>query len=152
MSVTPSTKQINIDKTVKQTLLFCRWRLMNLMVLQDSYSQLTLEYVYDGIFLQNSQILHFNESPLKLLSWPGTEHELVLNFPIFFAFINHAGFGLNLANENKSTLLAWALAKYCFSLRSEPGLLFCWCCAQIPVCSHDAGSNDSEVPICHSCT
>lgn len=149
MSVAPSTKQISTKQWSRPS-----WRLMNLMVLWNSYSHLTLEYVYDGIFLWNSQILHFNESPLKLLSWPGTEHELVLNFPFFFffAFINHAGFGLHLANENKSTLLALALAKYCFSLHSEPGLLFCWWCAQIPVCSHDAGSNDSEVPICHSCT
>lgn len=56
--------------------------------------------------------------------------------------------------QNPPIWLQRALAKYWrgFQICSEPGLLFCWWCAQIPVCSQEAGNNQSEVPICHSYT
>lgn len=89
------------------------------------------------------------DDPRKSLNWKNKIHITSL----FFSMIDRPCL-LSLWKQNPPIWLKQMLTKYWrgFQICSEPGLLVCWWCAQIPVCSQEAGSNQREVPICHCCT
>lgn len=89
------------------------------------------------------------DDPRKSLNWKNKIHITSL----FFSMIDRPCL-LSLWKQNPPIWLKQMLTKYWrgFQICSEPGLLVCWWCAQIPVSSQEAGSNQREVPICHCCT